>query len=161
MSSSLDLQRGCSELLRNPRQWVNLDGTTVAIREMPCPVLIRRDKELKSDIEAAQKNFGLCVMVFPPLPTAALQREQSFIFFDNAEVMVRIYETPATNKTGIDAYEAMDRVMFLLHFTNPGGVCANPLRVAQRPAAMVESPTQRILNVFFACPYQLNPTANS
>jgi len=158
MSSSKDLQDGAVRLLKEPRALVQPDGTTVTIPALTCGVVARRDKELKSEIEQAIANFGICVQVFPPLPTSALQRQQNFVFFDGAKLTVRIFETPAANKTGKDCYEVLDNVALLLHFTNPGGVCAAPMMLAKGPCAMVESPTQRIIDVFFTAVYQLNGT---
>lgn len=138
-----------------PRKLIYPDGTYSIVEALPCPVIKKRDKELKSEIEAAVKDRGLVVQVFPPLPTSSLQGEQSFVFFDGAAVTVRIYETPATNRYGADCYDLLDRIALLLHFTNPGNVCATPMRIAKRPCAMVESPTQRIMDVFFTAVYQL------
>jgi hypothetical protein len=51
----------------------------------------------------------------PPLPTSALQGNP-FVFFDRAEVRVRILEKPAVNKTAADAYDLLDDVAAALQW---------------------------------------------
>ena len=119
-------------------------------------MIARREKELKSDVEAAAAQAGICVWVMPPLPTHALQAEQPFVFFDRAEIRVRIVEQPALNQTGADAYDLVDAVALALHWTNPGGILAHPLMLGEKPVARVEDKDERILEVIFEAQYQLN-----
>lgn len=130
--------------------------TALLQTKLECPVLARRDKELKNDIEAAVSKHGLCVWVMPPLPTHALQAEQPFVFFDGAEIRVRIMEETALNQTGTDVYDAAEAVAVALHWSNPGGILAHPLMLGARPVAVIEEKSGRTLEVIFEAQYQLS-----
>ena len=91
----------------------------------------------------------------PPLPKRALQAEQPFVFFDSAEVRVRIIEQPALNQTGADAYDLVDAVALALHWSNPGEMLAHPLMLAEQPVAVVADKEERVLEVIFEAQYQL------
>lgn len=151
MSASSDLQAAIIELLEQPG----------ALR-VDVPLVARRTKELTADIEAAAANKGLCIFVMPPLPTSALQGTP-FVFFDRAEVRVRIIEQPAMNQSGADAYDLVDDVANALHWqpksegAQLGAILAHPLQLASRPCAMIEDPQARIIEVIFEAVYGLQP----
>jgi len=69
---------------------------------------------------------------------------------------VRIIEQPAVNQTGKDVYDLVDAVALALHWSNPGGMLAHPLMLAERPVEVVESKTERVMDVLFEAQYQLN-----
>jgi hypothetical protein len=99
MSASADLQQAIVDLL----------GQEGMIR-LPVPIIGRQTKRLADEIKAAvAKKSSLCVWVMPPLPTSALQGNP-FVFFDKAELRVRIVEQPQTNNTGADAYDLIDDI---------------------------------------------------
>lgn len=152
MSASADLQDAIIELLGQPG----------ALR-VNVPVVSRRTKELDKEIEAAAANKGLCIYVMPPLPTSALQGNP-FVFFDKAEIRVRIVEQPALNETGADAYDLVDDVANALHWqpraegTALGAILAHPLQLATRPAEMIADPQARIIEVIFEAVYGFQTT---
>jgi len=153
MSASSDLQAAIVELLSQP------GALRVAV-----PLVARRTKELAGEIEAAAANKGLCVFVMPPLPTSALQGNP-FVFFDKAEIRVRIVEQPAMNQTGADAYDLVDDVANALHWQPRsedaalGAILAHPLQLASRPCEMIDDPQARIIEVVFEAIYGLQPAA--
>jgi len=145
MSASADLQSAIEALLAAPG----------ALR-VNVPVVKRRTKQLAAEIEAAAANKGLCLYVMPPLPTGA-EQDVPFVFFNRAEVRVRIIEQPAANTTGADAYDLVDDVATALQGQLIDGLLADILRLAARPTEMVEDPRYRIIDVLFNAVYQLNP----
>jgi len=153
MSASSDLQTAIVELLGQPG----------ALR-VTVPLVARRTKELAADIEAAAANQGLCIFVMPPLPTSALQGNP-FVFFDKAEVRVRIVEQPAMNQTGADAYDLVDDVASALHWqpksegSQLGAILAHPLQLASRPCELIDDPQARIIEVIFEAVYGFQPVS--
>lgn len=145
MSASQDLQLACADLLK-----VGIIGTS------KLPLLARRQKEIVSDIEAAVASFGICIYVMPPFPTRAMQGVP-FVFFEGAELRVRILEYPDLNTSGADGYELIDAVAIALHWMNPGGILAHPLELASRPVEMVEDKEKRVIDIIFNATFQLNP----
>jgi hypothetical protein len=151
MSASADLQTAIHELL----------GLPGALR-VAVPIVERRTKDLASDIEAAAASQGLCVLIMPPLPTGA-EQGVPFVFFNRAEVRVRIMEQPAMNTTGADAYDLVDDVATALHWqpkaegTALGAIVAHPLQLAEHPVEMVDDPQYRIIDVFFEAVFGLVP----
>jgi len=151
MSASADLQEAIEELLSAPN----------AMR-VPVPLVKRREKDLANAIEAAAANQGLCIFVMPPLPTSALQNNP-FVFFDKAELRVRIVERPAMNALPADAYDLVDDVANALHWqpresgTKLGAILAYPLQLSARPTQMVEDPATRIIDVIFDAVYGFQP----
>ncbi|HSI10721.1 MAG TPA: hypothetical protein VK961_01695 [Chthoniobacter sp.] len=153
MSASSDLQTAIIELLGQPG----------ALR-VNVPLVARRTKEMAADIEAAAANQGLCIFVMPPLPTSTLQGNP-FVFFDKAEVRVRIVEQPAMNQAGADAYDLVDDVANALHWqpksdgTQLGNILAHPLQLASRPCELIDDPQARIIEVIFEAVYGLQPAS--
>jgi hypothetical protein len=151
MSASADLQDAIIELLGQPG----------ALR-VNIPLVARRTKDLAREIEAAAANHGLCIWVMPPLPTSALQGNP-FVFFDKAEIRIRVVEQPAMNDTGADAYDLIDDIANALQWqpkeegTKLGAILAHPLQLASRPCEMVEDPTYRFIDVVFEAAYGLQP----
>jgi len=151
MSASADLQQAIASLL----------GQEGALR-VTIPIVAQHSKELTAEIEAAAANHGLCVFVMPPLPVSALQGNP-FVFFDRAEVRVRIIEQPALNTTGADAYDLIDDVANYLHWQPRGEdnpltpILAHPLQLAAHPCKAIEDPRNRIIDVIFEAVYGLQP----
>ena len=98
MSAATDLQTAVAGCLRRP-------GSL----RVPAEILCRRPHELASEVAAAAAGAGLTLEVQPVLPLRALQGVP-FVFFEAAEVRVRILETTALNETGADAYDLLDDV---------------------------------------------------
>lgn len=144
MSASSDLQTAIEALLA-------ADGAL----SVSVPIVKRRTKELGAEIEAAAANQGLCIYVMPPLPTRAMQ-DVPFVFFEGAEIRVRIIEQPARNATGADAYDLVDDVATALQGQLIDGILADYLRLAPRPAEAVEDQRFRIIDVIFNAVYPLN-----
>ena len=104
MSASSDLQEAIAQLLETP-----------GALPVEAPVVRRREKEIRSDIEATDAvHRGMTIFVMPPLPTSALQGV-SFLFFDAYEVRVRVIELPDFND-GKDAYEVGEAVAEAIHW---------------------------------------------
>jgi hypothetical protein len=154
MSASADLQSAVAELLAQPG----------ALR-VNVPIVSRRTLEIGAEVEAAAADKGLCLYVMPPLPTSALQGNP-FVFFDKAELRVRIVEQPAMNQTGADAYDLVDDVANALHWqpraegTALGAILAHPLQLADRPTEMIADPQARIIEVIFEAVYGFQPAAS-
>jgi hypothetical protein len=110
MSASADLQSAIVDTL-------GLPGALC----VDVPLIARRTKEIAAEIEAASANHGLCIYVMPPLPTSALTNVP-MVFFDKAEIRVRIIETPAINNTGFDAYDLIDDVATALQWQPQNGI---------------------------------------
>lgn len=119
------------------------------------PIVARRQKELAAEIEAAAANHGLCIYVMPPLPTRAMQGVP-FVFFEAAEIRIRIIEQPPKNGTGADAYDLVDDVAAALHW-HMDPIFAHPLELAARPTDAVEDPRTRIIDVIFNAIYGFKP----
>jgi hypothetical protein len=154
MSASADLQKAIVDLLSRG------GALRVAV-----PVLSHRDKEYAKKIEeAAAKQSGLCVMVLPPLPTKAMQGVP-FVFFESAEVRVRIVEQPARNALGADAYDLVDDIASALHWRPREGeqdnpltpILAHPLQLAARPTGIAEDPVTRFIDVIFEATFGFAP----
>ncbi|GEM_PF-4940357 len=144
MNAISDLATGAVELLK----------TQGALRA-DVPILFRRPREKANEIAAAVAKQTLGIYVMPPFPTRAMQGVP-FVFYEGAELRVRIIEQPALNSTGADAYDLCDDVALALHWKNPGGMLAHPLMLAPRPVELIEDPQTRILDVIFTAVFQLN-----
>lgn len=145
MSASADLQQLIAARL----------GAAGCLR-VEVPIVARRTKELGAEIEAAGANKGLCIYVMPPLPTRAMQ-DVPFVFFEAAEIRVRIIEQPGLNGAGADAYDLVDDIAAALHWHGFPEMLAHPLQLASRPTEMVEDPKYRIIDVIFEATYGLLP----
>ncbi len=111
MSASADLQLRVCDLLRRAG----------ALRVV-VPIVDRRTKELAKEIEANAANKGLCLWVMPPLPTRAMQGVP-FVFFEGAEIRVRIVEQPAVSaRFGADGYDLLDDVATALQWQPHRGI---------------------------------------
>lgn len=141
MNASSLLQRIIAAYLASP------DKLRVVV-----PIVQRRHKEIGAEIEAAVSSKGLCLHVMPPLPTQAMQNVP-FVFYQRAEVRVRIIEIPAMNGTGADAYDLVDDIAVALHWHEFPELLAHPLQLATRPSEMVEDPRTRIIDVIFEATY--------
>ena len=143
MSASSDLQAAIEALLRAP-------GALSA----NVPIVKRRTKEVGAEIEAATaKQGGLCIYVMPPLPTHA--NFDPALFFDRAEIRVRIVEQPSLTGAGADAYDLADDVALALHWAAIPSILAHPLFIAERPMEIAEDPKYRIIDVIFTAVYGL------
>lgn len=143
MSASAELQLAITTLL----------GTAGALR-VAVPIVARRTKDLGAEIEAAAANKGLCLYVLPPLPQSA-QDDVPFVFFDRADIRVRVIEKLAVNVSGASAFELLGDVALALHWQNPGGRLAHPLQLAGRCVEKIEDAQTRIVDVIFDAPWQL------
>jgi hypothetical protein len=145
MSASADIQEAIAPLIE-------------AGLSVPIPVLRLRPKEIISDIEMAIASHGICIQILPPLPTKFMQGN-SFIFFEGAEIRVRVWEYPQLNNTNLDGYEAVDEICLALHWAMPlkdsVAILAHPLQLAARPVEMADDPDKRIFEVIFEAQYQL------
>jgi hypothetical protein len=119
-------------------------------------VLVRKSKEIENDISAVMDRIGVCIYVMPVLPRR-VSEGADFIFFEEAEVRVRIIENTLVNDTGLDIYELMAQVALCLHGKNPGDLLADNLRLATTPIEGVEDPEAAVFDVLFTAAFQLNP----
>jgi len=134
------------------------------------PIVGRRTKERGNDTDAAAaQRTGLAIFVMPVLPKG-VNRGVPFLFFDRAELRVRIVETPALNGSGADAYDLMEDVMAALHWHLPAGH-AHPLEaldpelvegVGQSEDAILHGQLTRIIDCPFVAHFgQLPATAET
>jgi len=93
------------------------------------PVLVRRRGEILNDLEARINSLAICIFVMPVLPVSPLAGA-TFLFFERAEVRVRVCENRKINSTGVDVYEVVEGVCLALQGSNPGGVLSVPLEVS-------------------------------
>lgn len=129
---------------------------TVSRLRQVVPIVKHRKHELAKRIEEAVAKRGLCIYVFPPLPTRA-EQGVPFIFFPAAEVRLRILESPALNLTGVDAYDLIDDVMAGLHWQQFGDILSHPLQLAERPVETLEDAQTRMFDVIFEATYGFAP----
>ena len=162
MSSSAELQLLATNKLGEPGAlpapgylWPT-DGTPLCPAGA-VPILARRTKDLRAEIEAAAANHGLCIYVQPPMPTQA-ELGVPFVFFSGAELRVSIFEKPPINMTGVDAYDLIDAVALALHW-QPFEMLSHPLYLARRPVEIEPHPDVRIFHVVFGAVYALQAAA--
>jgi hypothetical protein len=118
------------------------------------PVVARREKERTVEIQmAAAIQGGLAIAVLPPLPRSADSMAR-VVFFEDAEIRVRIIETPNKNVFGVSAYDLVDDIMRALHNRVIDGF-GQPLLFGRRLTERVEDAQMRIIDVLFSMAYQL------
>lgn len=156
MSASSDLQSAICDLLRAPN----------ALR-VNVPVLDRFPGNQENDVLAAtDKQTGLCIYVMPLVEQQASSMQGGdVIFFDAAELRVRILEQPRVNPSGVTAFDLKDDIIAALHWqpkapgTALGAILAHPLQLARKPVELIEGileeskQTLRILDVLFTATY--------
>ena len=120
-------------------------------------IVARREKEVTNDIEAALGKLGICLYVMPPMPRRATRTENEIVFFESAELRCRVIEQPQLNRSGFDAWDAMEQVILAIQGTNPNDLFAAPLTLAAHPVDLVEDKTTRVFDVLFDSAFQLNP----
>jgi hypothetical protein len=159
MSASADLQSAICNLLRAPG----------ALR-VNVPVLDRITGDQENDIlAAAEKQTGLVVYVMPVVPKRADSMQGGdVVFFDAAEVIVRVIEQPRVNNAGAgaSAFDLMDDIIRALHWhgipgdgSDLGRILSHPLQLAPVPVEIREGVIEeskellRILDVIFNATY--------
>ncbi|HEX8310893.1 MAG TPA: hypothetical protein VF614_06230 [Chthoniobacteraceae bacterium] len=112
MSAGSDLQKVITDML----------GGDGALR-VSVPVLALRDKEksLVARLDKASADKGLCIFVQPLLPLRAMQGVP-FVFFEAAELRVRIIERMEKNASGADAYDLLEDVANALQWQPTLGI---------------------------------------
>ncbi|MEI6491587.1 MAG: hypothetical protein WCO94_03480 [Verrucomicrobiota bacterium] len=93
------------------------------------PVIVREKGEILNDLEARLAALAICVFIMPVLPVAPLAGAP-FVFFERAEVRVRVIENRKLNATGLDAYEVAEGVCLALQGKNPGDILSAPLELS-------------------------------
>ena len=93
------------------------------------PVIVRERGQVLNDLETVLAGLAIGVYVLPVLPVAPVEGAP-FLFFQRAEVRVRVIENRKLNSTGSDAYEVAEAVCLALQGSNPGDILAAPLEVA-------------------------------
>jgi hypothetical protein len=104
MSHSIDISAIAEGILQAP-----------GVLSADVPVMIRRKGERANDILAALAKKEICVYVLPVFPLSALQGSPT-LFYDKAELRIRIQEQPKLNRTSVDAYDLVDEVANALHW---------------------------------------------
>lgn len=118
-------------------------------------VIERAKGNLENDIAAALSTLGLAIWVMPILPRRAMQGVP-FIFFEEAEVRLRLFEQPTLNATGIDIYGLIERASRTLHTANPDSLLHGPLSLASAPVeAQADEADLIAFDLIFTCAYQL------
>ncbi len=148
MSASASIQLAIAALL----------GGDGALR-VPVPIVARREKELAAEIEAAAaRGTGLCGYVVPVLPSSAVE-DSPRVFFDRAEVRVRLVEEPGRNGTGVSAWQLADDVAAALQWqpraagTPLAGLLSHPLHLAANAVETVSDARLRLVDVIFTATY--------
>lgn len=135
------------------------------------PVLARLTEDYANEIDRADSmNKGLAVWVLPILPKRITQGI-SFVFYEAAELRVRIIEFPKLNTYGADAYDLMDDVSLALHFQGRPEDESSPFRaILSHPLYLssvetIEGPVPdlggqiaRAFDVVFTAVYAPQPT---
>lgn len=114
------------------------------------PKLVRLRNDVASEIEAAVAQIGICIFVFPALPTR-INPELPAIEGD-WELRLRVIENPVVNSAGLpNAYEVVEAILAALHHHCPrlGGQALNPFVAAAAPVAEVEDAERVIFDVTF------------
>lgn len=162
MSASSDIQAAICALLRAPN----------ALR-VNIPIVDRITGDMENDIlAAAEKQTGLVIYVMPVLPKRADSMQGgNVVFFDAAEVIVRIIELARGNNTGATAFDLVEDIITALHWhgipgdgSDLGKILAHPLELAPAPLDIKEGVIEeskeflRIIDVNFNATYGLVPT---
>ncbi|EDY16682.1 hypothetical protein CfE428DRAFT_5795 [Chthoniobacter flavus Ellin428] len=136
-------------------------------------ILDRITGDQQNDILAgADKQEGLCVFVMPVMEQdASSMQGGDVLFFDAAEVRVRIIEQPRANPIGATAFDLKDDIISALHWSGVPGdgsalaaILAHPLQLAPRPLDFIEGIIEeskqvvRILDVLFTATYGALPS---
>ena len=142
-----------------------LAAILAAMPDLPeaVPVLVRKAKELESDIDAALDSIGMCIHVLPVRNLRAMQTNQpDFIFYEDAEFRVRILDAPSLNDTGVDHAAMAGRIaLALLAGGDLDGLLADNLQPAVVPEeeqGVFDERTERtsiLHDVIFHAPYEL------
>jgi len=93
------------------------------------PVIVRERGQILNDLEAILLGLAIGVYILPVLPSAPVEGAP-FLFFQRAEVRVRIVENRKLNSTDVDAYQVAEAVCLALQGSNPGDVLSAPLEVS-------------------------------
>lgn len=93
------------------------------------PVIVRERGEILNNLEARLAALAICAYVMPVLPADPLDGAP-FVFFQKAEVRIRVIENRKLNDTDLDAYQAAEGVCLALQGSNPGGILSAPLEVS-------------------------------
>ena len=93
------------------------------------PVIVRERGEILNDLEARLSALGICIYIMPVLPAAPLEGAP-FVFFQRAEIRVRVIENRKLNATDLDAYQIAEAVCLALQGANPSGLLSAPLEVS-------------------------------
>lgn len=147
MSASRDIRDAVAQLLEE-----RLKYDVKVVRKDDSGI----DKNFETMIEEALEQFKICVFVLPPLPKRFMQGNP-FIFFESAQIRVRVVEFPLLHCADFDGYDVVEAIALALNWINPGQLLGHPMQLAQTPVEMVEDPEKRIFDVIFEFPYQLNP----
>lgn len=119
--------------------------------------LERNEKTIENDIEAAvAQGTQPCVFVLPVKPLE-VQEGADFIFVRRAEVRVRVIANPTMNGSGMETAEIAAQARLALHGTNPGGLLADNLRLANPPVEEVEDPAAVVIDLIFRAAYEEKP----
>ena len=110
MNATLDLAEIIASLLKAPG----------ALR-VDLPVLVRKKKDPANEIQSAIAQHQLCIFVLPPFPTSALQG-LDLVFYDKAELRIRIIEQVKLNRLPATAYDLSDDIATALHWQPVTGI---------------------------------------
>lgn len=114
------------------------------------PLLLRLRNDVASEIEAAVAQIGICIFVFPALPTE-INRELAAVEGD-WELRLRVIENPAINTTGLpNSYEVTEYILAALHHHSPrlDAQAFNPFVATARPVTEIEDSERVIFDITF------------
>ncbi len=89
-------------------------GTNVAI-------MSRLRGHITNDISANLAKNKIVVMCFPPSIGGVKANVSSAVLAEDCKMQIRVLETPSLNRTGVDAYEAVERIMSICGFRTSDG----------------------------------------
>ncbi len=103
-------------------------------------------------IEYAVAKYGGCVFVMPVKPQRVT--EGDFIFVEKGEVRVRLVVNPSTSDIDMETGEIAAQIRLALQGTNPDGLLADNLRLANPPVEEIEDPQCVVIDLIFNAAYE-------
>lgn len=118
------------------------------------PVLQRLKGNVLNDITAKLNQLGICVFVFPPLPSRTNPNIQG-PYIDEAEIVVQVLEKQILNQTSENAYTLTEAIMRRLHLWEVNAERAGKLVIDERPMKDRSKADLLVFDISFRLPIAL------
>lgn len=115
-------------------------------------IIERKEKDIDNDIDAALGRLNAVVFILPVKPLR-ITEGADFIFFESAEVRLRMIINPTTTDLAMESSELSAKLRLALHGKNPGDLLADNIRLANPPLEEVEDPEVIIHDNIFLVSY--------